>query len=114
MKTGKRQKMLTWQNGKIMHTLEEIQELEWYKELPIAVKKAVDKYPPMHVYRFKNSKKEFYIVAYDEEDPLDPNTKVTLRVQKSGKGGALAEIGMGELDTNQVFGVELDSIELAE
>ena len=83
----------------------------WFLELPENVKEVVRRFPPIFLYRFKDTKKQFYIVSFNEEDPDDPNGKITLKVQKIGIGGVLSQLGLGKLDRNEVFGVELDSIE---
>lgn len=82
---------------------------KWYDEKPKIIQEAIDKIPPIQTYRFKNSKKECYIISYDE--PTDSSIEVTLTVQKTGKGGALAKFGLGSLDTNQVFGVHINDLE---
>lgn len=87
--------------------LEEIKQTDWYKERPQHIKDAIDIKPPCYMYRMKETGKKCYIIAYDE----DNDKHVTLTVQKMGEGGVLAEIGMGMLDINQVFGVELNDLE---
>lgn len=93
-----------------MITLEEFKEDEWYQERPDIIKQAIEIVPPIQMYRFKDSKKQCYIIAYDEpESGLLEDVKLT--VQKTGRGGFLSEMGLGVLDTNQVFNVELDALE---
>lgn len=89
--------------------LQELHASDWYKELPEKVKVAVDQYPPIKFYRFKDSKKQFYIFSFEE--PENEDGEITITVQKIGIGGAMAEMGMGPLDTNMVFGVSLKDIE---
>lgn len=81
----------------------------WYLQLPEIVKKVVEEYPPVYIYRFKNTKKQFFIERIEE--PLDKNEPITFVIQKIGKGGLIAEMGMGLLDTNKVFGVKPEDIE---
>lgn len=89
--------------------LESLKQSEWYQERPDTIKEAINKTPPTVLYRFKDSKKECYIIGYTE--PETPDGKVTLIVQKTGNGGPMAEMGLGTLDTNQVFGVDSDNLE---
>ena len=90
-------------------TLAELKETSWYEERPTVIKRAINKRPPIFLYKFKDSGKQCQIVSYEE--PVSGKAKdVTVTVQKTGVGGALAEMGMGVLDTNQVFGVKLDDI----
>jgi hypothetical protein len=93
-------------------SIQEIMESDWYKTRPEAIQQAIVKMPPTVMYRFKDSKKECYILAYTEGDT--ENDPVTLVVQKTGKGGILSTLGMPELDTNQVFEVSIDDLELIE
>jgi hypothetical protein len=90
-------------------TLEDLKNSDWYKSRPDIIKAAIDKMPPILMYQFKDSGKECYIVGYSE--PENPDTEVSLTVQKTGKGGPMAEMGLGHLDTNQVFGVSMEDIE---
>lgn len=81
---------------------------KWRDSLPPSVQGIVDDYPPIHVYRFKKSQKQFIIKSYG----LDSDTgELTCTIQKTGQGGAMASMGLGSLDTNQVFGVKFDDIE---
>ena len=91
-------------------TLEELKTTDWYKERPEVIQKAINLLPPIDLLRFKNSKKECYIISYSEPESglLD---EVTVTVQKTGNGGLLAEAGLGILDTNQVFGVKINDLE---
>lgn len=91
-------------------TVEEFQKTEWFLQRPELIQKAIITLPPICHYKFKNSGKQCYIISYDEpESQLLED--VTVTVQKTGVGGAMAEMGMGQLDTNQVFGVKLDDLE---
>lgn len=94
-------------------TLEEIQQEDWYKERPEVIQRAIDILPPIQLYQFKDSKKQCYIISYEEPE----NGKledVTVTVQKTGVGGALAGMGIGALDNNRVFGVKLTDLESIE
>lgn len=91
-------------------TLEEFKNTDWYKETPPVIKQAIDLIPPIKLYRFKDSKKQCFIVGYEEPES-DKAEDVTLVVQKTGKGGALSEMGLGGLDTNQVFDVKQTDLE---
>lgn len=104
--------MVTWElNCVQMQTfdLEQLKETDWYRQRPDVIKKAIDQTPPTQLYRFKDSQKQCFIVGYTE--PESPDGKVTLIVQKTGVGGPMAEMGLGELDTNQVFDVVPESLE---
>lgn len=81
----------------------------WYLQLPEIVQKVVEEYPPIYIYRFKNSKKQFVIERIEE--PLDKNDPITLVVQKIGKGGLMPAALQERIDTNKVFGVKLEDIE---
>ena len=81
---------------------------EWYNNLPPSVREVVDDYPPIHIYRFKDSKKQFVIESYELDSDIG---ELTCTVHKIGRGGAMASIGFGFLDTNLVFGVKFDDIE---
>lgn len=89
-------------------TLEELQETDWYKERPDIIKNAIIKCPPIDLYSLNS--RQCQIIAYSE--PELENDEVTVRVQKTGIGGPMAEMGLGMLDTNQVFGVKLSDLEL--
>lgn len=94
-------------------TLEDFKNSDWYKERPDCIKEAINALPPTETYRFKDSKKECVIVSYSE--PVSELLEdVTVTVQKTGNGGVMAEMGLGILDTNQVFGVKLDDLEIVE
>lgn len=92
-------------------TLEEFKQTDWYKTRPEIIQQAICKLPPIQLYRFKNSKKQCYIYSYSE--PKSGKLEdVTVTIQKTGKGGIMDEMGLGDLDTNAVFGVHLDDLEL--
>ncbi len=88
---------------------ERLRSEEWYNTRPQVIKDAINKIPPVIYYKFKNSGKQCYIVAFTEPD--EENKEVTLTVQKTGEGGAMAKMGLGVLDTNQVFGVHIEDLE---
>lgn len=83
--------------------------LDWYNERPKIIQEAILKLPPNKFYKFKDSGKQCYIVSYEE--PENENNPVTVTVQKTGVGGVMAEIGLGSLDQNRVFGVSLENLE---
>lgn len=89
------------------NSLQKLLNSDWYKERPIIIKEAINSYPPTVLYRFKDSKKQCYIIGYTEEE----DNSVTLIVQKTGKGGVMDEMGLSHLDTNQVFGVSPNDLE---
>jgi len=91
-------------------TLSEIQQSEWYLSRPPVIQQAIDILPPGQLYQFKDSGKQCTIYSYDEpESGLIED--VTVTVNKTGIGGALASMGLGALDTNSVFGVKLSDLE---
>ena len=89
-------------------TLNELKQTDWYQERPDSIKEAIEKLPPIVLYKFKNSGKQCHIISYDEDKETG---EITLTVQKTGLGGAMAQMGLGTLDTNAVFGVKLDDLE---
>lgn len=94
-------------------TLEDIKLTDWFLTRPKLIQEVIETYSPLKTYRFKSSKKQCVIIAYDEpESGLLKD--VTVIVQKTGKGGAMDEMGLGVLDTNQVFGVKLEDLEIVE
>ena len=90
--------------------LQELKQTDWYKERPAVIQDAIDLLPPTKIYRFKESKKQCHLISYEEpySKKLDD---VTVTVQKTGVGGVMDEMGIGSLDTNQVFGVKLTDLE---
>ena len=46
-----------------------------------------------------------------EQEGASLGKDVTVTVQKTGVGGTMAEMGLGNLDTNKVFGVKLTDLE---
>lgn len=93
-------------------TMEEIKATPWYQERPEIIRQAIEKLPPNKLYKFKGSGKQCYLVSYEEPEEKDEVKEVTVTVQKTGKGGAAEKMGMPELDTNIVFGVRPDDLEL--
>lgn len=83
-------------------SLEEVKNSDWYKTRPASIQQMIDSYPPTQYYALNG--KQCHIVSYSEDG--------TLRVQKTGRGGALSQMGLGFLDLNQVFGVEPESLEV--
>lgn len=95
-------------------TLEEFKQTDWYKERPPVIQEAINRMPPTQLYKFKNSGKQCFIYGYDE--PESGNIEdVTLQVNKTGVGGAMAEAGLGMFDKDWgVFGVGLNDLEVWE
>lgn len=92
-------------------TLDELKTSDWYNTRPEVIQQAINKLPPIGIYQFKDSKKQCYIYSYEEPES-GKLEDVTVTVQKIGKGGPMDAMGMGALDTNGVFGVKLDDLEL--
>lgn len=95
-------------------TLEELEELkqsEWYTQKPEIIKQAIDILPPNQLYKFKDSGKQCYIVSFEEPES-GKLEDVTCTVQKTGVGGVLADMGMSKLDTNKVFGLKPEDLEV--
>jgi len=93
-------------------TLEELKQNTWFKTRPPIIQEAILKLPPICLYKFKDTEKQCYIISFEE--PIKDNytiDEVTVVVQKTGKGGVMDEMGLGQLDTNQVFSVKLDDLE---
>lgn len=91
--------------------LEELQQSEWYLSRPKVIQEAIDKYPPTQLYRFKDSGKQCKLYSYAEPES-GKLEDVTVTVHKTGVGGAMAEMGLGVLDTfTGVFGVSLTDLE---
>lgn len=91
-------------------TLDELKETGWYKERPEIIKQAIDLLPPIRLYKFKDSGKQCQIYSYSEPES-NKLEDVTVTVYKTGIGGVLANMGLGSLDTNGVFGVPLNDLE---
>lgn len=91
-------------------TLEELKETDWFKERPLVIQQAIEKLPPTQLYKFKGSGKQCQIYSFEEPES-GKLEDVTVTVHKTGIGGAMAAMGLGELDTNGVFGVKLDDLE---
>ena len=91
--------------------LTELKQTDWYKERPEVIKQAIDKLPPIQLYKFKDSGKQCQLVSFEEPES-GKLEDVTCTVQKTGVGGVMDEMGLGALDTNGVFGVKLDDLEL--
>ena len=91
-------------------TLEELKESNWYKERPEVIQQAICILPPICLYKFKDSGKQCVIYSFSEPES-NKLEDVTITVQKTGIGGPMAEMGLGLLDTNKVFGVRLDDLE---
>ena len=91
-------------------TLEELKQDDRYKEFPILIQQAIEILPPTKLYKFKNSWKQCYIQSFEEPES-GKIEDVTVTVQKTGVGGAMAEMGLSVLDTNAVFGVGLYDLE---
>jgi hypothetical protein len=91
-------------------TIEDIKETEFYKSRPEIIQKAIEARPFNQLYRIRDTGHECFIFSYDE--PTSGKFEdITLTVEKTGNGGALADLGAGELDKGwQVFGLSLDDI----
>lgn len=94
-------------------TLEELKETDWYKERPLVIQQAIDKLPPIHLYKFKDSGKQCHVISFEEPES-GKLEDVTCTVQKTGNGGAMDKMGLGMLDRNAVFGCSLNDFELWE
>lgn len=90
-------------------TLQELKESDWYISRPDIIKEAINLLPPICLYKFKDSGKQCFIYSYEEPES-NKVEDVTVTVQKTGVGGSLAEMGLGKIDTNQVFGVKLQDL----
>jgi hypothetical protein len=95
-----------------MGYMDELKASEWFRTRPKIIQEAIEKYSPENLYEFKDSGKQCFIVGYTE--PKTPDGKVTLIVEKTGKGGPMAGIGFGALDTNKVFGIDPESLKVVE
>lgn len=93
-----------------MSDLSELKESDWYKERPQIIKDAIEILSPATHCMFKNSGKQCYIISYSEPKS-NKLEDVTVTVQKTGIGGAMDSMGLGELDKQQVFGVPLNTLE---
>lgn len=90
-------------------TLDELQKTEWYQSRPEVIKLAINKMPPIQLYKFKTTGKQCRIISFEEPDS-GKLEDVTMMVQKTGVGGPLAAMGLAAIDTNKVFGVGLDDL----
>lgn len=95
--------------GDVDVKLEYLKKSEWFKSKPPIVRDAICKMPPFKMYKIKDSGKQCCILSYDE--PLD-GSAVTLKVMKTGIGGAMASMGLGCIDKNIIFGIELDDLDV--
>lgn len=91
-------------------TLQELKQMDWYKERPKVIQDAIEILPPITLYKFKNSGKQCHIVSYEEPESGEAKD-VTVTVQKTEKGGVMADAGLGMLDFNAVLGLRLDDLE---
>ena len=91
-------------------TLKQLKQSDWYKERPLLIQQAIEILPPIQLYKFKTTGKQCYIVSFEEPESSKLED-VTVTVQKTGVGGSMAEMGMGSLDTNAVFGLSLTDLE---
>lgn len=92
-------------------TLEELQQSDWYLSRPQVIREAIDKYPPIQLYKFKDSGKQCQLYSYSEPES-GKLEDVTVTVHKTGIGGPLAEMRLGVIDTfTGVFGVSLNDLE---
>jgi len=91
--------------------ISEIKETEWYKGRPELIKKAIDLKPP-GLYSLNG--KQCFLISYQEPEDGSLLEDITVTVQKTGEGGLLSDLGLGELDTNQVFGVKIKELSVWE
>lgn len=92
-------------------TLKELKQTQWYLERPNLIKQTINKLPPIYLYKLKESGKQCQIISFEEPES-GKLEEVTCTVQKTGIGGAMSEMGLGTLDDNEIFGVELNSLEI--
>lgn len=91
-------------------TLQDVQAMDWYKTRPKVIQDAIDKLPPIKLYRIKDIGKQCQVYSYSE--PNDKNKEVTVTVILTGKGGPLDGTGLEKLDEGmKVFGYKLDNLE---
>lgn len=98
-----------FQPSAVFPTLEELIQTDWYRERPEIIKQIVHKLPPTRFYKFKTNGKQCYIYSY-EEPKSGKLEDVTCTVVKTGVGGPMATMGLGELDTHRVFGVRFEDL----
>jgi hypothetical protein len=91
-------------------TLEELKQTDWYNERPEIIQQAICKLPPTRLYKFKDSGKQCQICSFEEPES-GKLEDVTCSVRKTGIGGAMADMGLDSLNTNNVFDVKLDDLE---
>lgn len=90
-------------------TIKEIIKSDWFKERPKIIQEVIKKLSPTEMYSLNG--KQCHIISYEEpESGLVED--ITVTVQKTGVGGPLAEMGMGILDTNQVFDIKPEDLKL--
>lgn len=92
-------------------TLKELKQTQWYLERPNLIKQAINKLPPIYLYKLKESGKQCQIISFEEPES-GKLEEVTCTVQKTGIGGAMSEMGLGTLDDNEIFGVKFNSLEI--
>lgn len=90
--------------------LKELKQTAWYSRRPKVIQEAINLLPPMKLYKFKDSGKQCHLISYEEPES-GKIEDLTVTVQKTGVGGVLEEIGLSELDTNQVFDVKINNLE---
>lgn len=82
--------------------LEDLKKDEWYLTRPNVIKEAIDKCPPIQLYKMKSSGKQCFIYSYEEpKNGLVEDVTVTVQKTKVGK----------HMTATQVFGVPLDDLE---
>ena len=91
-------------------TLKELQKTDWYQARPKVIQDAINLLPPNDLLKFNDSGKQCSIYSYEEPDS-GKLEDVTVTVQKTGKGGVLDDLGLGEVDKHGVFGVPLSDLE---
>lgn len=86
-------------------TLAELQQYDWYKSRPEIIQQAIDKLPPIQLYKIKSSGYQCYIISF-EEPHSSLLEDVTCTVQKTGIGSLFPS-----LNQNRVFGISLTDLE---
>lgn len=89
-------------------TMQTVVDSEWFHTRPKVIQDAIIKLPPTRYYSLNG--RQCFIIAYSE--PESRKKEVTVRVQKTGVGGPMAEMGLGSLDQNQVFGIKLSDLSI--
>ncbi len=92
-------------------SVQEEEYKKWYSTRPLIIQQMLDKFPPDVYYKIKSTGSQCYIHSI-EEPKSGLFEDITFTVYKTGKGGALDSMGLGELDTNGVFGLTQEDLEI--